>query len=561
MYSCLLKRTTTRFPRLLAGAILIPALSTFCGCALHAVNPDPLPSVESPESFSMEAGENAPVEGTPWWEAFSDPLLNGLIETALRQNFSVAQAVERIDRAQAILRQVNAVRFPLIGLDADAERTREWQRPKDDGIDREDEILDTVDTLQSIESTVDDFVSSSSDTGGDSSTSPDLNTTNRRLLDATRDALDQRERRKAEEKRSGWTDAYETEFSTGLSLSWEADLWGRLRSATYAQREEWAATLHDYEALRLLLSAQVADAYYQAVEQRLQVALLQRQRESAQTLLELLELRFLQGTASIVDVLQQRGQLADINAEVPVVESQLRLLENRLDVLLGEVPDGQDRTETAVVELPPNTALPRVTVPVDLLQIRPDLKALQRSAVAADYRIASAIAERLPRLTLNGSLVYGETSLVSSVTGTGAANLFQPLVDWGERKAAVMEAESRFRESILAYTQAYLVAMEEVETALWREARQRDLIEALSQREAILQQTVNETRVRYSLGVTDYLPVLTAIQDLQEIQRDLLRDRRVLVSLRIELYRSTGGATAPREDEASKSAGLSAVGG
>ena len=125
MYSCLLKRTTTRFPRLLAGAILIPALSTFCGCALHAVNPDPLPSVESPESFSMEAGENAPVEGTPWWEAFSDPLLNGLIETALHQNFSVAQAVERIDRAQAILRQVNAVRFPLIGLDADVERTRE----------------------------------------------------------------------------------------------------------------------------------------------------------------------------------------------------------------------------------------------------------------------------------------------------------------------------------------------------------------------------------------------------------------------------------------------------
>ncbi|MCC6486873.1 MAG: TolC family protein [Candidatus Hydrogenedentes bacterium] len=528
------------------GAVLCVFLMLPSGCMMRAVNPGPLPSVESPESFSMQTGAPAPEEGTPWWEAFSDPVLDGLIETALQQNFTIAQAVERIDRAQAILRQVNAVRFPQLGLDADVERTREWQRLKEDGVDREDEILDTLDTIQSIESTINDFLDSDSGAGGSTDAAPDADTVNRRLLDATRDAIDRRDARKAENERSSWTDTYETEYSTGLSLSWEADLWGRLRSATYAQREDWAAALHDYEALRLLLSAQVAEAYYQAVEQRLQYDLLQRQRESAQTFLELIELRFLQGNASIVDVLQQRGQLADIDAEVPVVESQLRLLENRLDVLLGEVPDGEDRTGDAVAQLPADTALPRVAVPVELLQSRPDLKALQRVAVAADFRVASAIAERLPRLTLNGSLVYGETSLVSSVTGSGAASLFQPLIDWGERKAAVMEAESRFRESLLAYTEAYLVAVEEVETALWREARQRDLIEALVQRETILQQTVNETRVRYGLGVTDYLPVLTAIQDLQEVQRDLLRDRRVLVSLRIELYRSTGGATVPR---------------
>lgn len=554
MNSWLRERFDANRLRTASGAVSLLVFLTCCGCMMHAVNPDPLPSVESPDSFSMQTSGEVPADGTPWWRAFSDPVLDDLIETALRQNLTVAQAVERIERAQAILRQVNAIRLPQLELNAGVERTREWQRLKDDGVDREDEILDTLDTIQSIESTINEFRDSGADAGGSADSTPDLDSTNRRLLDATRDALDQRDDRKTEDERSGWTDAYETEFSSGLSLSWEVDLWGRLRSATYAQREGWASAMHDYEALRLLLSAQVAEAYYQAVEQRLQHDLLQRQRESAQTFLELIELRFLQGNASIVDVLQQRGQLADINAEVPVVESQLRLLENRLDVLLGEVPDGQDRTGDAVVELPAETALPRMAVPLELLQSRPDLKALQRAAVASDFRIASAMAERLPRLTLNGSLVYGETSLVSSVAGSGAASLFQPLIDWGERKAAVMEAESRFRESLLAYSQAYLVAVEEVETALWREARQRDLIAALAQREAILQQTVNETRVRYSLGVTDYLPVLTAIQDLQEVQRDLLRDRRVLVSLRIELFRSTGGATAPSGDASVKSA-------
>ncbi|MCC6698170.1 MAG: TolC family protein [Candidatus Hydrogenedentes bacterium] len=554
MNSWLRERFDANRLRTAGSAAPLMVFLTCCGCMMHAVNPDPLPSVESPESFSMQTSGDVPADGSPWWGAFSDPVLDDLIETALRQNLTVAQAVERIERAQAILRQVNAIRFPQLGLNAGVERTREWQRLKDDGVDREDEILDTLDTIQSIESTVNEFLDSGADAGGNADSTPDLDSTNRRLLDATRDALEQRDDRKTEDERSGWTDAYETELSSALSLSWEVDLWGRLRSATYAQREDWASALHDYEALRLLLSAQVAEAYYQAVEQRLQHDLLQRQRESAQTFLELIELRFLQGNASIVDVLQQRGQLADINAEVPVVESQLRLLENRLDVLLGEVPDGLDRTGDTDAELPAETVLPRMAVPLELLQSRPDLKALQRAAVASDFRIASAIAERLPRLTLNGSLVYGETSLVSTVAGSGAASLFQPLIDWGERKAAVMEAKSRFRETLLAYSEAYLIAVEEVETALWREARQRDLIEALAQREAILQQTVNETRVRYSLGVTDYLPVLTAIQDLQEVQRDLLRDRRVLVSLRIELFRSTGGATASSGDASVKSA-------
>ena len=525
-------------PRCARVVCALFALFVSTSCVRHNVNPVPQPLVEAPEAYSVEVPSPTSERGA-WWSAFSDPTLDALMTTALEQNLTVAQAVERIDRAQALFRQAKAIQKPQMDLTTDVARTWERSRLKDDGIDTADKVDDTVESLNEFLSSVESYRSALSSIGtGDGGTDGGESGGGRPGGSADFSKL---RRPESTGPPKGWVDDYETEFASGLSLSWEADLWGRLRAGTRAQAEEFAAAFEDYEALRLLLTSQVAEAYYLAVEQRLQYELLLRQRESAETLLELIELRFLQGAASAVDVLQQKGQLAAIDVEVPVVQSQLRIFENRLDVLLGTAPDGVDRTSETVSALPQETALPAVGVPVALLQSRPDLRALGRRVVAADYRIASAMADRLPRFTLDGSLVYGDTSLASTVTGTGVAGLFQPLLDWGLRKAAVSEAQSAFRESLLAYTQGYLLAIEEVESALWREARQRDLIEALAEREAILEQTLNETRVRYGLGVTDYLPVLTAIQDLQDVQRELLRERRGLVSLRIEINRATGG--------------------
>ncbi len=86
-----------------------------------------------------------------------------------------------------------------------------------------------------------------------------------------------------------------------------------------------------------------------------------------------------------------------------------------------------------------------------------------------------------------------------------------------------------------------------METTLWQEARQRELVVALERRAEILERTLEQTRLRYSQGITDYLPVLTALQGLQQVQRELLRQRRVLVSLRIRLFRAVGGETRERD--------------
>jgi NodT family efflux transporter outer membrane factor (OMF) lipoprotein len=479
------------------------------GCTLHRAEVQPQPLFAVPDSYSLGDAAAVP-EVDAWWLAFDDPALDELVGTALSDNFTLAQGLTRIERAMALRRQVQSLRRPQVNLTGDVERR--WTRDLDPPRPSRDTSVNIPPIVLEPEPAEKQLSGGGVSGGGGSQGQPDR-------------------------------DQWETQASVGLGLRWELDLWGRLRALAQAQREEVAAAVEDYHALRLALSAQVAQAYYEAVEQRLQLALLEDQLELANTFLELLELRFIQADASAVDLLQQRSQVAEIEAEMPVAQAQLRLLENRLDVLLGAPPDGVDRTADNVASLPRDTVLPAVEVPLALLQRRPDLQALQRRVVAEDYRVGAAIAERLPQVTLDGRFAFNDTSTRSNLVGSSGLALFQPLLDWGRRAAEVSAAQAVLQQALLVFSHEYLLAIEEVETTLWQETRQRELIDALARREDLLVRTVEEARVRYSLGVTDYLPVLTALQELQRVQRRLLTQRRVLVALRIQLYRATGGGT------------------
>lgn len=358
----------------------------------------------------------------------------------------------------------------------------------------------------------------------------------------------QAQRQWTQNVRGGGGEGWEGAFAAGALLGWEVDLWGRLRAVQGVQEQELAALIYDYEALRLSLSVLVTETYFQIVEQNLRYDLLLNQLALAQEFLDLLELRYLQGDASGVDVLQQRDRVAEIESQMPEVHARLGALENRLDVLLGQPADGVARVPEPR-PLPLGTVAPGVGIPLELMVRRPDLNALQRSVVAQDYAVGAAIANRLPRVTLDGSLIYRDAAGGADVTATGLANLFQPLLDWGLRRAQVEAERARFEEALLAFSEGYLIAIEEVETTLWQEIQQRDLIEALENREEILDRTVEQARIRYSLGVTDYLPVLTALQNQQEVQRRVLEERLALVLLRVQLFRAIGAPTEPEPAE------------
>ena len=343
-------------------------------------------------------------------------------------------------------------------------------------------------------------------------------------------------------QRSSWdSDGERTDTVTlELGLSWEIDLWSRLSSAEKAMLMENEATREDLKGATLILSSQVADTWYQMIETEEQIKLLKSQIEVGEKFLHLIELRFKNGKASLVDIYQQRQQVASLKSQLPPIRARLSLLGNRLDVLLGRAPAGE--VKEGVYTLPNLPVLPGTGIPADLLVKRPDLKVRYRRLVAADYRVAEAVADRLPALKLfaSGGLRGDELS-GSNRFYSLMGELVMPLIDWGRRKAEVERKEAIVDEQLALYTQAFLVAIEEVENALSQEKEQLKFLEALGEQYEIAGDTLDETRKRYLQGVSDYLPLLTALQSVQKLEQDMLREKRELISNRILLYRALGG--------------------
>jgi NodT family efflux transporter outer membrane factor (OMF) lipoprotein len=325
-----------------------------------------------------------------------------------------------------------------------------------------------------------------------------------------------------------------------LELSWEADLWDRLSSRNKAAFLEAQASQDDLEAIALILSAQVAEIYFQIIEQQLQLALLNRQIEIGEKFYALTKLRFANGAASIVDVYQQGQQLAATRTQLPIVRAKLYTLTNRLYVILGSAPQHKSLQITgSLPELPP---LPELGIPADLLTNRPDLRSLHKNLIAADYLVAEAEANRLPQIRLGGSGGFQGSEFTSDGLFVSLfGGLVTPLIDWGERKAEVEKRQAVVNEELARYTQVFLVAIEEVENALWLEQQQNELIDAVNEQLKIAKANLSETRKRYMQGLSDYLPVLAALQSAQNLEREILLRQRQLILIRILLYRSLGG--------------------
>ena len=335
---------------------------------------------------------------------------------------------------------------------------------------------------------------------------------------------------------------------SGLSLAWEWDIWNRMGYGAKADRLEAQVRRFTMAALKLSLSGEVAKAYFGAVAARRQMALLQQQAALDKNLEQLLSLRWKNGVGTQVEVLQQQAQIADSEALLPLAEAALAVFENRLDVLLGQAPDGHSRVPVNET-LDFVAELPAIGVPAALLLHRPDLLAARTSLVMADAEIGVAIAQRLPSVTLDGSYAFSDDSTFTGPVAMIMGTFIQPLLDWGQRKAEVERNQALYRERLAAYTQLYLEALEQVENALIQEAKQRQFLSRVEAQRKLLQQAVQAAEERYKQGVDDYQPVINALQELRALERNLIDQQRILLGYRIDLFQAIGGPASPPGEE------------
>lgn len=497
-------RTQLPFRRAL-GALGSAFLLTLSGCMLHSVPDYEEPAVAVPTVFIQDGQDDG--AGGPslerWWEVFEDPDLNRHMERALRGNLDLRQAWRRLEQAGALYRISRSELFPQVEAGAGASKTETTLRDEA----AEDQAATAVPS------------GGGGGMGGGGAAIPMPSPPSKIETETDR-------------------------FFVSAGLGWEIDLWRRITSAARADRLEAEATRQDVEETALFLTGSVAEIWFQILEQEQLLDLLDEQVKLGETLQELTELRFSVGTGSALDVLQQRQQVAATRAEIPPVRSRLATLRHDLAVLMGRAPRRADFEveDTAYPGLP---SLPEVKTPAALLARRPDLRAARLRVQAADYDVASAIADRLPRLSfsLDYELSADEIGdIYNREVLSAAGNLLLPLIDGGRRRAEVDRREAVTLERLDRFGALFLDALVEVEDALVQERHQLDLLDQINKQVELAQSNLQEARVRYTNGLNDYLTVINAINALQQLQRRQISEQRALLVTRSRLYRALGGS-------------------
>jgi multidrug efflux system outer membrane protein len=334
-----------------------------------------------------------------------------------------------------------------------------------------------------------------------------------------------------------------------LEASYELDLWGRYRHASEAARAELLASEAARDAVRLSLSAQVAQGYFALASLDAQVAITRRTIEARSEALELQRRRHASGVISEFDLRQVEAELAAARALLPALERQRTQQHNALAVLLGRSPraivDGAIERVALFPEAGGTLVVPD-GLPSELLLRRPDLREAEQRLVAANARIGVARAAYFPSIALTGYLGSESTSLADLFSGPAgiwqfAVSLTQPIFNAGRLDAQVQASEARQQQALVQYERAVQSAFRDVMDAMAAQSRAREQLEAETERAASLEQALKLARLRYDNGIASLLDVFDAERNLlaAELNRaDAVRARQAAIA---DLAKALGG--------------------
>ena len=328
------------------------------------------------------------------------------------------------------------------------------------------------------------------------------------------------------------------------NLSWEMDLWGRLRRTHEAVRAELLSKEENRRAVTIQLVSAVAEAYFTLLQFDLQLDIAERTLQSWDESVRIAQARLRQGMTSKLDADQFEAERANAAARTAELHRQMVQAENQLSVLVGRQPFAVGRGRALDQQVMP----PEVPagLPSELLQRRPDLLVAERQLAAVTARIGVAKADRFPRITLTGlaGLAHPELSLIFTeassfgVFGAGlAAPLFNAQVLGFQQEA--LEAQSK--EALAHYQQAVLTAFREVEDALIAVQTARTQSDSQQHQVTALQSALKLAELRYKGGLANYLDVLVARRNLFEAELAWTSTRRLLLASVVQLYKALGG--------------------
>ena len=444
-----------------AAICLLLALGTACTVGPRYARP--APPAPAPDAWKTTPPwqQAAPKDAIPkgeWWEIFRDAKLNGYEQQLLQANQSLAAARDRLNQARSLARIATADYFPQVSTDPSAVRERgSGNRPLNGAV-----VANGV--------------------------------------------------------RRPYTQSV---YAIPFSVSYEADLFGRVRKNVEASNASLQSTASDLGNVQLVLTAELAadyftlrelDAEYQVVEES---AALQRKA------LDLLNQRHDGGIASGLEVAQQATLLDSTLSQAALVQQSRAQYEHAIAVLVG-----QPASNFSVPVAPLKTTPPAVPlgVPSDVLERRPDIAAFERDVAVANARVGLARTAFYPRITLGGAGGLQSTALSSLFNAPSffwslGADALEPVVQGGRNRANLAAAQAAYDEAVANYRQTVLTAFQQVEDGI---SNLSTLSQALSTQAAAVgdaRKALEIANNRYVGGVTNYLDVITAQTTLLNNQR------------------------------------------
>ena len=448
-------------------------LGLLTGCT---VGPDyKRPDIDTPSSWRVDYQGAADLANTAWWDAFQDPILNDLIQTALHENKDLRIAALRVEEFNARLTIARADLFPQLGYGASA----------------------THDKLSE-----------------------------NRQVQLTRN-----------------TSTTNNSFEFNANMSWELDVWGRLRRSSEAARADLLSIEENKRAVIITLISDIATSYVQLLSLDKELEISKLTVKSREESLRLSEHKYTGGAISALELEQMRSIYQEVLAIIPEQERQIALLENALSVLLGRNPGpiarGR-RLETLAIPPVPEG------IPSDILVRRPDVLQVEQDLIAANARIGVAKSQYFPSISLTGLFGYASTELNdllqnASSFGIGGGTIIGQIFTGGRISSQVKETQAIQQQQLVKYLQTIQTAFREVEDALVSHQKFSERLKLENQRVNTLENYARLADKRYEGGYSSYIEVLDAERTLYAAEITQVEVRLNLYSALIAIYKAMGG--------------------
>ncbi len=335
------------------------------------------------------------------------------------------------------------------------------------------------------------------------------------------------------------------------SLSWELDIWGRIRRANEAGLADLLAREENRRAVTLQIVGGVAQAYFDLRQFDMQLEIAKRTLLAWDESVRIGQARLRQGMINKLDVDQFEAERENAAARIAELKRQMIQKENELSVLLGRNPSQIARGRSLTEQMMPPVV--PAGLPSELLQRRPDVVQAEQQLVAATARIGVAQAERFPKLSLTGILGVASpqlTDLVSPATDFGVLAPFVtgPLLNAQTLGFQQRAAEAQAKQAVAQYEQTILVAFREVEDALVGVSTAHEQAAAQERQVNALRSALHLATLRYKGGLANYLDALIAQRSLFEAELALVATRRLHLVSVVQLYKALGGGWSPEMD-------------